>query len=75
MANGINNLGQIVGNGTVAGDNLDHALTWTVDEGGGIPCEDLLSFPVRCKRYWRRRRPQIAGPAYPTRATSANRSS
>jgi len=26
VANGINNLGQIVGTGTVAGDNLDHAL-------------------------------------------------
>ena len=31
VANGINNLGQIVGTGTVAGDNLDHALMWTVD--------------------------------------------
>src|SRR5262245_58500738 len=50
VANGINNLGQIVGTGTVAGDNLDHALMWTVDGGGGgIPCEDLLSFQVRCK--------------------------
>ena len=29
VANGINNLGQIVGTGTVAGDNLDHALMWT----------------------------------------------
>jgi probable HAF family extracellular repeat protein len=49
VANGINNLGQIVGTGTVAGDNLDHALMWTVDDGGGIPCEDLVSFQVRCK--------------------------
>ena len=50
VANGINDLGQIVGTGTVAGDNLDHALMWTVDDGsGGIPCEDLLSFQVRCK--------------------------
>ena len=50
VANGINNLGQIVGAGTVAGDNLDHALMWTVDEGGGgIPCGDLISFQVRCK--------------------------
>jgi probable HAF family extracellular repeat protein len=50
VANGINNLGQIVGTGTVAGDNLDHALMWTVDEGGGgIPCGDLVSFQVRCK--------------------------
>ena len=31
VANGINNRGQIVGTGTVAGDNLDHALMWTVD--------------------------------------------
>ena len=30
VATGINNLGQIVGTGTVAGDNLDHALMWTV---------------------------------------------
>jgi probable HAF family extracellular repeat protein len=50
VANGINNLGQIVGTGTVAGDNLDHALMWTVDDGsGGIPCEDLLSFQARCQ--------------------------
>jgi len=33
VANGINNSGQIVGTGTVAGDNLDHALMWTVDDG------------------------------------------
>ena len=37
VANGINNLGQIVGTGTVAGDNLDHALMWTVDEGTPTP--------------------------------------
>jgi probable HAF family extracellular repeat protein len=49
VANGINNLGQVVGTGTVAGNNLDHALMWTVDDGGGIPCEDLVSFQVRCK--------------------------
>jgi len=30
VANDINNAGQIVGTGTVAGDNLDHALMWTV---------------------------------------------
>jgi probable HAF family extracellular repeat protein len=38
VANGINNLGQIVGTGTIAGDNLDHALMWTVvttGSGGG----------------------------------------
>jgi probable HAF family extracellular repeat protein len=38
VANGINNLGQIVGAGTVVGDNLDHALMWTVvttGSGGG----------------------------------------
>jgi hypothetical protein len=50
VANGINNLGQIVGTGTVAGDGLDHALMWTVDGGGGgIPCGDLVSFQVRCQ--------------------------
>jgi probable HAF family extracellular repeat protein len=50
VANGINNLGQIVGTGTVARDNLDHALMWTVDEGGGgIPCGDLRSFQARCQ--------------------------
>ena len=35
VAEGINNLGQIVGTGTIAGDNLDHALMWTVGVGGG----------------------------------------
>lgn len=35
VANGINNLGQIVGTGTIAGDNLDHALLWTVTSAGG----------------------------------------
>ena len=35
VASGINNLGQIVGTGTVAGDNLDHALMWTVAGAGG----------------------------------------
>ncbi len=35
MANDINNAGQIVGTGTVAGDNLDHALMWTVVPAGG----------------------------------------
>lgn len=50
VANKINNLGQIVGTGTVAVDNLDHALMWTVDEGGGgIPCGDLVSFQARCR--------------------------
>jgi len=33
VARGINNRGQIIGTGTVAGDNLDHALMWTVDDG------------------------------------------
>jgi probable HAF family extracellular repeat protein len=52
IANGINNLGQIVGTGTVSGNNLDHALMWTVDGGGsGIPCDDLVSFQVRCKSF------------------------
>jgi probable HAF family extracellular repeat protein len=35
VATGINNLGQIVGTGTIAGDNLDHALLWTVVAAGG----------------------------------------
>ena len=35
VVEGINNLGQIVGTGTVAGDNLDHALMWTVVAVGG----------------------------------------
>jgi uncharacterized membrane protein len=35
VASDINNLGQIVGTGTVAGDNLDHALVWTVAAAGG----------------------------------------
>jgi probable HAF family extracellular repeat protein len=35
VATGINNLGQIVGTGTVAGDNLDHALLWKVVAAGG----------------------------------------
>ena len=33
VANGINNIGHIVGTGTVAGDNLDHALMWTILSG------------------------------------------
>jgi probable HAF family extracellular repeat protein len=32
---GINGFGQIVGTGTIAGDNLDHALMWTVTAAGG----------------------------------------
>ena len=35
VSTGINNLGQIVGTGTIAGDNLDHALMWTVVAAGG----------------------------------------
>ncbi|MDP2625955.1 MAG: hypothetical protein Q8Q58_03490 [Candidatus Rokubacteria bacterium] len=35
VANGINNLGRIVGTGTIVGDNLDHALMWTVALVGG----------------------------------------
>jgi probable HAF family extracellular repeat protein len=50
VAKGINNLGQIVGTGTVAGDNLDHALMWTappaapgdVDGDGTVGILDLL---------------------------------
>ena len=49
VANGINNLGQIVGTGTVAGDNLDHALLWTVDDGSGNtpPSATLQAKPVK----------------------------
>ena len=35
VASGINNVGQIVGTGTIAADNLDHALVWTVVPAGG----------------------------------------
>jgi probable HAF family extracellular repeat protein len=35
VATGINGFGQIVGTGTIAGDNLDHALMWTVTPAGG----------------------------------------
>jgi probable HAF family extracellular repeat protein len=35
VANGINGPGKIVGTGTVAGDNLDHALLWTIAPAGG----------------------------------------
>ena len=38
VATGINNQGQIVGRGTVAGDNLDHALLWTLWTAPPIPC-------------------------------------
>jgi probable HAF family extracellular repeat protein len=46
VANGINNLGQIVGTGTVAGDNLDHALMWTVDEGTPTPTPAPTATPT-----------------------------
>jgi len=42
VANGINNRGQIIGTGTVSGNNLDHALMWTVDDGTNTPPEALL---------------------------------
>jgi len=45
VANGINNLGQIVGTGTIAGDNLDHALMWTVDEGTPTPTPTVTPTP------------------------------
>jgi probable HAF family extracellular repeat protein len=45
VANGINDLGQIVGTGTVAGDNLDHALMWTVDEGTPTPTPTVTPTP------------------------------
>lgn len=37
VANDINDAGQIVGSGTVAEDNLDHALMWTVVPVDGTP--------------------------------------
>ena len=43
VANDINNLGQIVGTGTVAGDNLDHALMWTVVPVTGAPVNETPS--------------------------------
>lgn len=51
VANGINNLGQIVGTGTIAGDNLDHALMWTVDDGTGNtpPSATLRAKPTRIR--------------------------
>jgi len=33
VATGINNRGQIIGRGTIAGDGLDHALMWRVEDG------------------------------------------
>ena len=49
VANGINNLGQIVGTGTVAGDNLDHALMWTVNDGppNTTPVPTLQAKPTK----------------------------
>ena len=52
IASGINTLGQIVGNGTIAGDYLDHALLWTVDGecpadfngDGAVNTQDVLAF-------------------------------
>ena len=57
VANGINNLGQIVGTGTVAGDNLDHALMWTVDEGTPTPTPTLHLHPDARLRLSHRPRP------------------
>jgi probable HAF family extracellular repeat protein len=42
VANRVNNLGQIVGTGTVAGDNLDHALLWTVSDGANTTPTAIL---------------------------------
>jgi probable HAF family extracellular repeat protein len=48
VANGINDLGQIVGTGTVAGDNLDHALMWTVTDGSNTtPVPTLQGKPTK----------------------------
>jgi len=41
VARGINAFGQIVGTGTVAGDGLDHALMWTVDNGAASVGPDV----------------------------------
>ncbi len=51
VAKGINNLGQIVGTGTVAGDNLDHALLWTVDDGtpNSAPFPTLAARPKKIR--------------------------
>ena len=51
VANGINNMGQIIGTGTVADDNLDHALLWTAPTAalgditldGVVDVDDLLA--------------------------------
>jgi len=43
VANDINEFGQIVGTGTVAGDNLDHALMWTVVPVTGTPTNETPS--------------------------------
>ena len=40
VAYDINDAGQIVGTGTVAGDNLNHALMWTVVPVGGAPANE-----------------------------------
>ena len=49
VATGINELGQISGTGTVAGDNLDHALMWTFDDGtsNSTPIVTLQAKPTR----------------------------
>ena len=63
VANGINNLGQIVGTGTVAGDNLDHALMWTVDGRRRHSMWRSGFLPSALQVRWRR--PEIASQAYP----------
>jgi probable HAF family extracellular repeat protein len=48
VANGINSLGQIVGTGTIAGDNLDRALMWTVTDGSNTsPVPTLQGKPTK----------------------------
>ena len=51
VATGINNLGQIVGTGTVAGNNLDHALMWTVGDGtpNTTPAPTLRAKPTKIR--------------------------
>jgi len=44
VAKGINNLGQIVGTGTIANDNLDHALMWiVVDDTAPVAFDQSLN--------------------------------
>ena len=63
VATGINNLGQIVGTGTVGGDNLDHALMWTVDDGSPTPTPTPTASPTAT--------PTVSPSATPTATATA----